>query len=231
MSAAPARPKYCVLMPAFEEEKNIAEVVRAALKYCPQVIVVDDGSSDKTASVADQAGAIVHRHETNRGKGAALQTGFAIARARECDAVITMDADGQHKAEEIPRFMEAYERTRIPVLVGNRMADPVGMPLIRRLTNRFMSHMLSGLMKQYIPDTQCGFRLFASDLTPFVPTESAGFAAESEILLYVARRGIRMDSVRVSAVYSGEEQSKVRPVSDAIRFFGMIWRNRERKRK
>ncbi|HNR93721.1 MAG TPA: glycosyltransferase family 2 protein [Kiritimatiellia bacterium] len=230
MNPLPFKPRYCVLIPAYQEEKNIASVVRDALKYCPQVIVVDDGSGDKTASVADQAGAIVHRHETNRGKGAALQTGFAVARARECDAVITMDADGQHKPEEIPRFMDAYERTRIPVLVGNRMADPAGMPLIRRLTNRFMSCMLSRVMKQYVPDTQCGFRLFASDLTPFVPTESAGFAAESEILLYVARRGIRMDSVRVSTVYTGAEQSSIRPFSDAFRFFGMLWRNRERKR-
>lgn len=230
MDAVKLKPRYCVLIPAFEEERSIAEVVRSALQYCPQVIVVDDGSSDKTAWEADQAGAIVHRHETNRGKGTALQTGFAIARARECDAVITMDADGQHKPEEIPRFMEAYERTRIPVLVGNRMANPAGMPLVRRLTNRFMSYMLSRTMKQYIPDTQCGFRLFASDLTPFIPTESAGFAAESEILLYVARRGIRMDSVRVSTVYTGAEQSSIRPLSDTIRFFGMIWRKRDRKR-
>ena len=223
--------KYCVLIPAYEEEKTIGEVVKSALKYCPQVIVVDDGSKDSTAQVADQSGAIIHRHATNRGKGAALQTGFAVARAREFDAVITMDADGQHKAEEIPRFMEAYERTRIPVLVGNRMADPAGMPLVRRLTNRFMSYLLSRVMKQYIPDTQCGFRLYASDLTPFVPTESEGFAAESEILLYVARRGIRMDSVRVSAVYSGMEKSKIRPIKDTFRFLGMVWRNREPRRK
>jgi glycosyltransferase involved in cell wall biosynthesis len=220
---AQRKPVYGVVIPAYQEEKKIAEVVKAALKYCDRVFVVDDGSSDQTAHCADQAGARVVKHAVNQGKGVALQSGFKAAQEMGCEAVITLDADGQHDPAEIPRFMEAYERTGIPVLVGNRMANSEGMPLIRRWTNRYMSWMLSRAMRQYVPDTQCGYRLYRCDIIPFVATNSERFAAESEILLHIAMRGIRMDSVHISTIYSNEK-SKISPIMDTVRFFSMIHR-------
>ena len=140
--------------------------------------------------------------------------------------MITMDADGQHDPAELPRFVEAYLRTGIPVLVGNRMGSAESMPLVRRLTNEFMSWMLSRVMGQYVPDTQCGYRLFRCDVIPFVSAQSERFAAESEILLHVAARGIRIGSVRIATIYA-DERSKVNPITDTFRFFGMLLRYRK----
>jgi len=180
--------------------------------------------------VAGQAGAHVIRQNVNKGKGVALNTGFAYAREKGYHAVITMDADGQHDPAELPKFVEAYVRTGIPVLIGNRMANPHDMPLIRLWTNRFMSWLLSKAMGQYVPDTQCGYRLYRCDVIPFVSAASERFAAESEILLHIATRGIRIGSVRISTIYGGEE-SKINPVSDTFRFVSMLLEFRRSQRR
>jgi glycosyltransferase involved in cell wall biosynthesis len=221
---------YVVVIPGYNEEKRIEEVVKGCLRYIPDVLVIDDGSSDETAARAEEAGATVIRHEHNRGKGVALNTAFRAAHERKADVVITLDADGQHDPDELPKFIEAYERTGIPVLIGNRMADVETMPLIRRWTNQFMSWMLSRTMHQYIPDTQCGYRLYRSDIIPFVSTEAERFAAESEILLHIAGRNIRVDSVRVSTIYR-DGNSKINPFRDTIRFFAMLHKARQTSKR
>ncbi len=220
---------FYVIIPAYQEEHRIAEVVRKAKQYCSHVIVVDDGSRDATANVARDAGATVISQPVNRGKGAALNTGFQAARDQKAEFVIALDADGQHDPEEIPKFVEAYRRTGIPVLIGNRMADVQGMPLVRRMTNRIMSWMLSRTMGQYVPDTQCGYRLFRCDVIPFISSRSQRFAAESEVLLRVAERGIRIDSVRIKTIYE-KQQSKINPMIDTFRFFGMLYQFRKQHR-
>jgi glycosyltransferase involved in cell wall biosynthesis len=192
------------------------------------VIVVDDGSSDQTADQAVEAGALLVRHEVNKGKGVALNTGFAFARERGCEAVVTLDADGQHDPAEIPKFIEAYERTGIPVLVGNRMADTREMPRIRFWTNRYMSWHLSKVIRQYVPDTQCGYRLYKLDIIPFVSATAERFAAESEILIRIGERNIRIDSVRIRTIYL-EGKSKINPVVDTVRFYRMLWRHWRKK--
>lgn len=221
---------FGVIIPAYMEAGRIGEVVRQACGYAPMVIVVDDGSTDETSAEAQEAGAIVLRHEGNRGKGDALNTGFAYARERRLEFVITMDGDGQHDPTEIPKFVEAYRRTGIPVLIGNRMVDTGGMPWTRRVTNRLMSRLLSRTMDRYVPDTQCGFRLYRCDIIPFVSARSAHFAAESETLIHVTRRGIRIDMVRVRTIYH-KRGSRIRPLSDAFRFFRMLWQVQKEKRK
>ncbi len=221
------RARFCAVIPAFNESGRIGPVVAEARRHGLAVIVVDDGSSDNTASVAAAAGAEVIRHAENAGKGAALRTGFRRALEASYEGVVTLDADGQHDPEEIPKFIEAYERTGIPVLIGNRLWNPAGMPLVRRLTNRFMSWLLSREMGRYVPDTQCGFRFIRTDLLPYLETHSERFAAESEVLLEMAARGIRMDSVRIRTIYGGE-RSKIRPCADTIRFWRMLRRWRAR---
>lgn len=222
--------EFCVIIPAYMEQRKIKDVVRRVLEYAPRVIVVDDGSTDRTAEEAAGAGAAVLRHERNRGKGVALNTGFDYARKNNFHCLITMDADGQHDPADIPRFIGAYRRTGLPVLVGNRMADPQNMPLVRRWTNRLMSWYLGRKMNQYVPDTQCGFRLYRSDVIPFISTEATRYAAESEILLHVAARGMRVDSIPIEAIY-GDEKSTIRPCRDTFRFFLMIHRVRARKKR
>ncbi|MFT5122267.1 MAG: glycosyltransferase involved in cell wall biosynthesis [Candidatus Omnitrophota bacterium] len=219
--AGPSR--FCVVMPAFNEAERIAPVIEAVREHGVDVIVVDDGSADETATVSKAAGAQVVIQETNQGKGAALQRGFQFALDNFYEALITMDADGQHDPADIAKFIDAYDRTGIPVLIGNRMADPTGMPFVRRCTNRLMSWLLGRHMRQFIPDSQNGFRLYQVDVLPMVSTEARGYAAESEILLKLDRIGIRMDSIPVKTVY-GSEESKIRPVKDSLRFLKMFFR-------
>ncbi len=211
----------CVLIPAYNEAHRIESVVASARKYCRDVVVIDDGSTDDTGDRARALGARVLRHQVNHGKGASLITGFAHAHEQGYEVVITLDADGQHDPEEIPRFVDCYERTKIPVLIGNRMWNAAEMPLIRRVTNQFMSRLLCRIMKVYIPDTQCGFRLYRSDVLGFAPTGSQRFAMESEVLLHLALRGFRMDSVRIATIYRGTK-SRINPLLDTLRFVMML---------
>ncbi len=214
----------CVIVPGYNEAGRIGPVVSELLAAGHVVVVVDDGSSDATADDAEKAGAKVLRHASNKGKGAALQTGFVYAVDNGFEYVVTMDADGQHAPGDVAQFVKAYSNTRIAVLVGNRMDDPEGMPRIRRWTNRFMSWLLSRRMGQYVPDTQNGFRLYRCDVLEHVRSSTDGFAAESEVLLNLAGAGIQIGSVPIRVIYGGEK-SKIRPVRDTIRFFAMLRRH------
>ena len=220
----------CAIIPAYREGGRIGPVVTEVLKHMPYVIVVDDGSPDNTAVEAERAGAIVVRHDVNRGKGAALDTGFRAAREQGFDFVVTMDGDGQHAATDLPRFVESYIQTGVPVLVGTRMSDTTTMPFVRRMTNRFMSWLLSREMGQWVPDTQCGYRLYKLAVVPEISAESKRFAAESEILMDLSHKGITIGSVPVATIY-GTEKSKIHPVADTLRFAKMLRQYRKRRRK
>lgn len=210
-------------MPAYREEAGIGKVLGKVLEYSPNTVVVDDGSDDGTADEAERAGAVVLRHGVNMGKGAALATGFAYAAEKKFEFVITMDSDGQHDPEDIPVFIRAFDEGRGSVIAGNRMENTENMPFVRRLTNRFMSRLLSGKMGQRVPDTQCGYRLYAAEVLEMISTESGRFAAESEALLRLSDGGVKINSVPVKVIY-GDEKSKINPLRDTIRFFAMLRR-------
>lgn len=214
---------FCVLICAFNEADHINEVVRSALKQNPdKVIVVDDGSTDGTADRAEKAGAYVVRNSENMGKGASLNRGFDLIAQHPCDAVIVIDGDGQHDPSEIPRFLDAYRRTGIPVLIGNRMADVQGMPFVRRYTNRFMAWVLNRLVKIYVADPPCGYRFYRADVLPFIRSRESRFAFEFDVLVHAALRRIRIDSVRVSTIYNRKRRSHVAPVRDAWLLFQVV---------
>jgi len=218
----------CVVIPGYMEAGRIGAVVHGVKRHCRNIVVVDDGSTDDTSSEAKDAGAEVIRHTVNKGKGLSLDAGFRYARNHGFEFVITLDADGQHDPGDIPGFLEAYASGIMQVYVGNRMADPAGMPLVRRLTNLFMSWLLSRKMGQWVPDTQCGYRLYRCDILDGVSLESARFAAESEILLYLAARGVKIGAVPIKVIYR-DEKSKIHPVRDTMRFISMMRRYQKRK--
>lgn len=213
----------CVVIPAYMEQNRIGSVVKNVMRYCPSVVVVDDGSSDSTAAEAEKAGAIVLKHPSNLGKGMALHTGFQYAKKQGFKWILTMDADGQHDPEDIPLFIRASEKEDCPLVIGNRMDRPHAMPLVRRLTNKFMSWLLSRQMGVLVPDTQVGFRLYRTDIIPDRVPISPRFAAESEILLRIAETTRQIVSVPIKVIYR-DEKSKIRPVRDTIRFFSMLIR-------
>jgi len=216
--------KIAVVIPAYCEEKHVGEVVLRTRAQLDHVLVVDDGSTDQTALHAREAGAEVIVHPKNRGKGETIKTGLRYWFDREFDFVIILDADGQHRPEEIDRFVAATAPpTQSKFLVGNRMKDVSRMPLVRRIVNRYMSEKISRVCGQHIPDTQCGFRMLHRELIPDMLGGAERFDCETEMLIFASRKGYRVDSVPISTVYS-DEISSIHPISDTLRFLQLMRR-------
>ncbi len=220
---AEVRSRVGVIVPAYHEEKHIGEVVLRTRAQLDHVLVVDDGSADKTAEHARVAGAEVVVHSQNRGKGETIKTGLRYWLDRQMDFVIVLDADGQHRPEEIDRFVSMAASDDVALVVGNRMDDVSRMPRVRRMVNRYMSKKISGICGQEIPDTQCGFRMLHRRLIPELLGGGARFDYETEMLILASRKGFRIDSVPISTVYS-DEVSSIHPVRDTLRFFKLMRR-------
>jgi glycosyltransferase involved in cell wall biosynthesis len=219
-----AKSSIAAVIPAYHEEKHIADVVRRTREQLDNVLVVDDGSRDKTAARARGAGAEVIVHPQNRGKGETIKTGLRHWLERQFEFVIILDADAQHRPEEIDRFVAAALSAANPKLIlGNRMNDLASMPLVRRIVNRWMSNRISAVCGQVIPDTQCGYRMLHRQLIPEMLGGAARFDYETEMLIIASRKGFRIESVSISTVYS-DEVSSIQPVRDTLRFFKLIRR-------
>lgn len=213
--------KTAAMIPAYREEKHIATVVTETKQYVPHVLVVDDGSKDRTGELAAAAGAEVFTNDPNQGKGASMIVGLNHLFAEGFDAVVCLDADGQHVPSEIPRFLAAGEHADL--VVGNRMADVEKMPFARLWTNRVTSWILSSLAGVTVPDTQCGYRLVRKEAWESVTIATRNYDFEGEMIVAMGRKGFRVVSVPVSTVY-GDEVSSIHPFRDTIRFFKMVWR-------
>lgn len=221
------RTSVAALIPAYFEERQIRDVTERVRRQLDLVLVVDDGSTDRTEEQAVLGGAEVIRHAVNGGKGSAIKTGLrALSSRLGIRYLLLLDGDGQHLPEEIPLFLEEANRTHAGLVLGNRMTDLRDMPFVRRMTNRFMSGQISSLCGQPIPDSQCGFRLVAASLfAPLSAATAQNYDYETEMLAIAARQGHRIASVPVSTIY-GEEKSKIHPVRDTIRFFKLLRRLR-----
>jgi glycosyltransferase involved in cell wall biosynthesis len=234
---AQIRSQTAAVIPAYQDEKHIGDIVRRTCERLDYVVVIDDGSTDQTAQRASEAGAEVIVHDQNRGKGEAIKTGlghwFAAANPsrdglnRQITWAILLDSDGQHLPEEIDRFLSAAAAaTRPSFFIGTRMNNIAGMPFIRRVVNRYMSNQISRLCGQKIPDTQCGFRMVDRELAPELLRGGHRFEYETEVLIIASCKGYRIQSVPITTVYS-DEVSKINPVRDTLRFFKLIWRYRK----
>ena len=221
------RQLIAAVIPAYQEQKHIGDVVRRTLQHLDHVLVVDDGSRDATAERAREAGAEVVVHPQNRGKGEAIKTGLGHWLGREVTWVSLLDSDGQHLPEEIDRFLAAAACATQPTfLIGNRMNDLTGMPFIRRVVNRYMSSKISRLCGQNIPDTQCGFRMVGRHLVPELLSGGNRFEYETEVLIIASRKAYRIESIPITTVYS-DQVSKIHPMRDALRFLKLMWRYRK----
>ena len=205
-----------IVIPAFDEAATIADVVERALGHGP-VLVVDDGSTDDTSSLARAAGAEVIRHPRRRGKGQALRTGMAAVAVRGATAVVTLDGDGQHDPDDIPLLLAAAERAPDALVVGGRLAPSPGLPRARWNAIRvagFFTNWAAGLS---VEDTQSGFRLYPRGLLHDLPTRRGGFVFETEVLVAAACRGLAVREVAVTMLPRAARRSRFRPLVDGIR--------------
>ena len=216
---APHGGRVLALVPAFNEAPRIGDVVRQALAHLP-VLVVDDGSADATAAEAEAAGASVLVQRPNQGKGAALRAGFRWALERGFDAVVTLDADGQHDPAAIPAFLAARSVASDALVIGCRNFRR--MPPARRLANSLGRRAFSWAVGRDIPDNQSGYRLIYERLVvALLASRETGFAFEVEMITTCIRGGWPMAWVPIRTIYAGEP-SHIRPFAHLASFVRVV---------
>jgi len=204
------------IVPAFNEARSIADVVTGLHGIVSHVLIVDDGSTDQTAERARAAGAEVLSRGTNTGKGSAVRAGLAHVMTGPFTHVLFLDGDLQHRPSEASWLLEAAERTGADLVLGERQFSREGMPAARYHANRIGSRALSWFVGAPVQDSQCGFRVCRLDALRNLPLRARGYEIETEMLVKLRRRGARLASVPITAVYTAE-RSKLRPVRDTTR--------------
>ncbi|WP_211883336.1 glycosyltransferase family 2 protein [Plastoroseomonas hellenica] len=219
---------FAIVIPAYQEAATIAGIVGAARAAMPGVplLVVDDGSTDGTGAAAEAAGARVLRLEGNAGKGAALRAGMRAMLAEGASWVLTMDADGQHRAADLPQLAAAARAHPQAIVIGSRRADQANAPAARRRANRVADFWVSWAAGQFIADSQSGFRAYpAGALAELARYDGADlrFSFESAILIDAARRGFGVAAIDIPALYGAmQRHSHFRPVADITRIVLMV---------
>lgn len=210
------------VIPCFNESPTIGRLVRQLRQHSDPIVVVDDGSTDETAANARNAGAIVLRHDRNRGKGAALQTGLFHLHNLGCEWAATLDGDGQHDPTDFPALLHCAEETEARLIIGNRMGNAGAMPWLRRFVNRWMSAQLSHRAGRLLPDTQSGFRLIHLQTWIDLRLSAQRFEVESEMLMAFLAAKHAVEFVPVRTVRA-TRRSRIRPVADSLRWW-QWWR-------
>lgn len=216
--------RIAATIPAFQAAPSLGDVVRRTLRLIPDVLVVDDGSRDGTAEEARAAGAEVLVLPENRGKGVALRTAFDTLIPRGYSGIVTLDADGQHLPEEIPRLLEAGPAD---LVLGTRDHLFRDMGTVRRTSNRLSSWAISFAAGQSLSDVQTGFRLYSRELLTTIGFPGSRFEAESAVVVRAARHGLRIVTVPVRLGFAdGRTTSHYRPLVDSLRIAGAVTRAR-----
>ena len=219
--------RFVAIIPALNAERTLPRVVAETRAQIEPVIVIDDGSRDATGEVARATGATVLRHDVNRGKGAALKTGFAWALENGFDGVITLDADGQHLPSEIPKFIAARAETKADLIIGGRSHLFEHMLPRRRNANRFSAWCIAKCAGVPITDSQSGFRLYSANLLRSVHLRTNGFDMESEVIVRAGRGGFRIVTIAIDLGFvDGISTSHYRPLHDTLKIARTVARTR-----
>jgi glycosyltransferase involved in cell wall biosynthesis len=219
--------KYSILIPALDAEKYLPSLlsqIRQTEHQPVEIVVVNDGSTDKTEQIASSFGAVVLSHSSNKGKGAALRTGFRyFLETSQNDYVLCIDADLQHHVAEIPKFLSYAGKNDLKFVIGNRLNQMHTMPLHRKISNKTTSFILTKLTGQQIKDSQCGYRLVHRDVLNTLQLEENGFQMESEMILRAAAKNYKIGFVDIRTVYN-DESSQIRNLSDTLKFISLVLR-------
>ncbi len=224
--------KPAIIIPVFNHERQIGEVIRQTLKLGLPVFVVDDGSTDSTGKIIDAiAGITILRHPENRGKGAAIRTGFTAAVAGDCDWALTLDGDGQHNPEDVWALLDAVEEGPRRLVLGRRqgMHEQLHVPWTSRFGRKFSNFWVWVAGGPWVEDSQSGFRLYPLPEALQLSIQARRYQFEVEILVKAQRQGITTTEVPVRVIYQkkGERVSHFRPWLDFLRnsatFTRLIW--------
>ena len=207
------------VIPAYNEEKNIASIVKKARKYVNNVLVVGDGSKDMTREAAKEAGAIVLSHIVNLGKGAALKTGCDFAVKKGAGFLIALDADAQHNPDDIPRFAEKLKK--YDIILSYRKSSSK-MPLVLRFGNLFISKVVNLLYSINLNDTQCGFRAFSRNAYRKIRWNASDYSMESEMISRAGKQRLKYVQIPIQTIYS--DRYKGTTIIDGVKIvLNMIW--------
>jgi glycosyltransferase involved in cell wall biosynthesis len=207
--------EIAVLIPAYNASRSLRGVIEGIQKSGLAIVVVDDGSTDATAAIAQDTGVQVLRHRTNRGKGAALQTGFRFLLQKGYGAILTIDADGQHDPAFIPHFIRVYQERTGDIIIGSRAGEFDAMSWLRRFWNLLGVKAVSKLIGTPLTDTQSGYRLIRAEVLQGLPLRAAGYEGELELLIKACKRGHSVVHIPIATRYAdGRPSSHFRPVRD-----------------
>ena len=221
-----------IVIPAYNEEATIYDVAQAALKQSENVIVVDDGSVDKTIEKLEGLPITLIRHEENKGKAASLWDGFMAALDTGVDAIITIDGDGQHAAEDISLLLNKAAEFPNDIIIGARLADKSAIPAKRYYANKIANFWVGWAAGYPIADSQSGFRLYPKALFDSLKISTEhGFVFESEILIKAAQLDVYSHPVKIPAVYKkGARPSHFRGAHDITLITKMVWKSLHTRR-
>lgn len=195
--------KTAVLLPAYNEEVSIASMIILSEAYSDEVIVIDDGSTDRTAQIAEQTNATVLKHETNKGKGAALKTGFEYVKNKNFDILVTIDADGQHNPAEIPDVIKPIEDKNADIVNGSRYINGgnKNTPTYRRVGQTVLDSATALASGVKLTDSQSGFRAFSRQSLDHFNFDPDGFGIESDMIIEAVKNNLKIEEVEITVRY------------------------------
>lgn len=229
--------RLALLIPAYNEEKYIEGVIENSSKYEMDIIILDDGSIDSTASIVESLISAYSpylkliRHSKNLGKGQALITGFDYIKENNYSGVITLDADGQHDTKEIINFLEVIKKEDPDLIIGDRLGNTEGMPFIRLATNVFTSWIISKIAGKKVSDVQSGYRYLKTTALKKIKLKTKNFDTEPEIILRAGWHDMKILNVPIKTIYHDDFVSYVNPAKDTIKFFKLVLNSLKWKRE
>jgi glycosyltransferase involved in cell wall biosynthesis len=217
-------PRSLVIIPCYNEEATVRSLVLQTKRYVDTVVVIDDGSNDRTAEFAKNAGAVVLSHLKNKGKGAALKTGFSYALENDFDYIVTIDGDGQHNPDEIPAVLGNVMNNGHDISIGYRVGNGTEMPLWRRVGKRVLDYTTSLGAGGFVTDSQCGFRAFNRRAVELITPKLRGdaFSVESEQLIRAYESGLKVINTTVTCKYKDLDTSTKNPASHGLSVLGYV---------
>ena len=193
-------------IPAYNEENNISEIIKNLQKITNKIIVCDDGSSDSTATIAKEMGALVIKHETNLGYGAAIRSIFLKAREEKSEFLITLDSDGQHRIEDISTVLDPLKTGKADIVIGSRFLNNDGknVPSYRKAGIKILTKLANTSLEKNITDSQSGFRGYGKNVIENITPSESGMGVSNEILIKASKKGLKIVEVPIIILYDGD---------------------------